>query len=117
MNSRVLLHVDGDEMEVSLVYPQDAGRDNKKLSIFSPIGTAILGYGEGSVIEWEVPSRVLKIHVKKVLYQPDKMPKPATFSMSADFVSAKVFLSLISSPVIFSYRRATKVLNSPLVRG
>jgi len=71
MNSRVLLHVDGDEMEVSLVYHQDADLNKNKLSVFSPIGTAILGYSEGSVIEWEVPSGVMKIHVKKILYQPE----------------------------------------------
>ena len=71
MNSRVLLHVDGDEMEVSLVYPQDADLNNDKLSVFSPIGTAILGYSEGSIIEWEMPSGVTKIHIKKVLYQPE----------------------------------------------
>jgi len=71
MNSRVLLHLNGDEMEVSLVYPQDADQNNNKLSVLSPIGTAILGYGEGSVVEWEVPSGMLKIQIKKVLYQPE----------------------------------------------
>ena len=71
MNSRVLLHLDGEEMEVSLVYPQDADPDSNKMSVLSPIGTAILGYGEGSEIEWELPSGVSKIHVKKVLYQPE----------------------------------------------
>lgn len=71
MNSRALLHLDGDEMEVSLVYPEDSDLSNKKLSVFSPIGTAILGYNEGSVIEWEVPSGVMEIHIKKILYQPE----------------------------------------------
>lgn len=71
MNSRVLLHLDGEEMEVSLVYPEDADLNDKKLSVFSPVGTAILGYNEGSVIKWEVPAGVIKIHVKKVLYQPE----------------------------------------------
>lgn len=71
MNSRVLLHLDGDEMEVSLVYPEDADLENKKLSVFSPAGTAILGYSEGDFIEWEMPSGFMKIHIKKVLYQPE----------------------------------------------
>lgn len=71
MNSRVLLHLDGEETEVTLVYPKDADMNNNKLSVFSPIGTAILGYNEGSVIEWEVPSGVTKIHIKKILYQPE----------------------------------------------
>jgi len=71
MNSRVLLHLDGNEMEVSLVYPQDADPGKNKLSVFSPIGTAILGYSEGSVIEWELASGVAEIHIEKVLYQPE----------------------------------------------
>jgi len=71
MNSRVLLHLDGNDMEVSLVYPHEADLNSNKLSVFSHIGTAILGYSEGSVIEWEVPSGIAKIHIKKVLYQPE----------------------------------------------
>jgi len=71
MNSRVLLHLDGDEKEVSLVYPQDADPGSDKLSVFSPIGTAILGYSEGSIIEWEVSSGVVEIQIKKILYQPE----------------------------------------------
>jgi regulator of nucleoside diphosphate kinase len=71
MNSRVLLHLDDEEMEVSLVYPEDADLEKNKLSIFSPVGTAILGYSEGDMIEWEVPAGIMKIHVKKILYQPE----------------------------------------------
>lgn len=71
MNTRALLEIDGEEMEVSLVYPEDADLVAGKISIFSPIGTAILGYGEGSKIQWEVPSGLSQIYVKKVLYQPE----------------------------------------------
>ncbi len=71
MNSRALLCLNGDEMEVSLVYPDKADWDVKQLSIFSPVGTAILGYREGDTIEWEVPSGVAEIKIIKVLYQPE----------------------------------------------
>ncbi len=71
MNSRVMLQLDSEEVEVSLVYPEDADLAEMKLSIFSPIGTAILGYREGNIIDWEVPSGISKIHIKKVLYQPE----------------------------------------------
>lgn len=71
MNSRVMLQLDSEEVEVSLVYPEDADLTEMKLSIFSPIGTAILGYREGDVIDWEVPSGISKIHINKVLYQPE----------------------------------------------
>lgn len=72
MNSRAVIELNGEEeMEVSLVYPTEADPANKKLSILSPIGTALIGYKEGSVIECDVPSGKTKIHIKKVIYQPE----------------------------------------------
>ena len=70
MNSRVLLSMEGTEEEFTLVYPKDADVKNNKISVFSPIGTAILGYREGSSIEWKVPNGVVEIKVVKVLSQP-----------------------------------------------
>ncbi len=71
MNSKVLLDLGEDELEVSLVYPPEADLASNKLSVLSPIGTAILGYKEGDFIQWKVPSGVAEIHVKKVIYQPE----------------------------------------------
>lgn len=71
MDSRVLLVLDGSEEEISLVYPHESDVSDNKISVLSPIGTAILGYREGDTIEWKVPSGVTTIKVKKVLYQPE----------------------------------------------
>jgi len=71
MNSKALLQLNDEDIEVSLVYPEDADLSAMKLSIFSPVGTAILGYKEGNTVEWEVPSGTSKIHIKKILYQPE----------------------------------------------
>ena len=71
MNSKALLQLNDENIEVSLVYPDDADLSAMKLSIFSPIGTAILGYKEGNTVDWEVPSGTSKIHIKKILYQPE----------------------------------------------
>jgi len=71
MNSKALLQLNDENIEVSLVYPDDADLSAMKLSIFSPIGTAILGYKEGNTVNWEVPSGTSKIHIKKILYQPE----------------------------------------------
>ncbi len=71
MNSKVLLRLDEEEMEVSLVYPKEADWARNKLSILSPVGTAILGYREGDRIEWDIPSGVAKIQIRKVVYQPE----------------------------------------------
>lgn len=71
MDSRVILSLDGEEEEFCLVYPHDADVSKNKISILSPIGTAILGYREGDTIEWRVPSGVVEVKVVKVLYQPE----------------------------------------------
>lgn len=78
MNTRVLLSLDGLDEEVSLVYPDEADVSKNLISVLSPIGTAILGYSEGDMIEWKVPSGVTTIKVKKVLYQPEAAEKIKT---------------------------------------
>jgi hypothetical protein len=52
MNTRVLLRVDGAEEEVSLVFPNEADVAQNRISVLSPIGTAILGYRTGDTFEW-----------------------------------------------------------------
>lgn len=68
MDSNVLLVVDGSEEEATLVYPKHANVLKNKISVLSPLGTAILGYKEGSTIEWEVPNGKVEIYVKKVTH-------------------------------------------------
>lgn len=43
---------DGNQRRVTLVYPQDADIAQNKISILTPIGTALLGLGVGQSIEW-----------------------------------------------------------------
>ncbi|WP_028600851.1 bifunctional GNAT family N-acetyltransferase/nucleoside diphosphate kinase regulator [Ottowia thiooxydans] len=71
MNSRALLHLDDKELEVALVYPQDADDSAGKLSVCSGVGTAILGYKEGDEFNWRIPDRTCHIRIGKVLYQPE----------------------------------------------
>jgi regulator of nucleoside diphosphate kinase len=73
MNSKVILcDVDtGERMTYSLVFPRDADIGSGAISILAPVGTAILGYGEGNTIEWSVPSGKRRIKIEKILYQPE----------------------------------------------
>lgn len=71
MNSRTLLQLDDEEMEVALVYPEDADDSAGKLSVFSDIGTAILGYKVGDAFDWRMMNRTRHIQIRKVLYQPE----------------------------------------------
>lgn len=60
-----------EEMTYQLTFPTEANYDEGKISILAPIGTAMLGYRRGDVIEWEVPSGVRRLRVEEVLYQPE----------------------------------------------
>jgi regulator of nucleoside diphosphate kinase len=71
MNSRALLQMDDEAVEVALVYPQDADDRAGKLSVCSDVGTAILGYKEGDTFEWRLRNRTRQIRIEKVLYQPE----------------------------------------------
>lgn len=73
MNSHVLLRdlQSGNELEITLVYPKDADISTRKISIFAPVGTAIIGCREGDVVEWPVPSGTIKYKIEKVVYQPE----------------------------------------------
>lgn len=73
MNSRVkLVDLDtNEEMTFTLVFPKEANIDQDKISIISPIGTAILGYTVGDTIEWKVPAGLRRIKIQEILYQPE----------------------------------------------
>ncbi len=62
---------DQSETEVRLVFPSDADMAEGLLSVLSPIGTALLGYHEGDLIEWAVPAGTRRIRIEKILYQPE----------------------------------------------
>jgi regulator of nucleoside diphosphate kinase len=72
MNSEVrLMDVDSGEVKVyKLVFPTQTRTENS-LSVLAPIGTAILGYRVGDVIEWRVPKGVRRLKVLEVLFQPE----------------------------------------------
>ena len=60
-----------EELTYRLVFPTEANYDEGKISVLAPIGTAMLGYRRGDVIEWQVPSGVRRLSVDEVLYQPE----------------------------------------------
>jgi regulator of nucleoside diphosphate kinase len=60
-----------EEMTYQLTFPTEANYDEGKISILAPIGTAMIGYRHGDVIEWGVPSGVRRLRVEEVLYQPE----------------------------------------------
>jgi regulator of nucleoside diphosphate kinase len=73
MNSTFRLRdVDTDQETVyTLVFPGDADSARGKISILAPIGTAVLGYKIGDMIEWEVPAGRKRFKVEQIVYQPE----------------------------------------------
>lgn len=67
MNSKVIMSIDQEEEEITLTYPEDADRKKNKISVLSPIGTAILGYCEGSTVEWRVPGGTVHIQIQRII--------------------------------------------------
>ena len=63
--------VTGEANTYSLVFPTEADFSEGKISILAPIGTAILGYKLGDIIEWPVPSGLRRIKVDEIVYQPE----------------------------------------------
>jgi regulator of nucleoside diphosphate kinase len=73
MNSIVKIHFQNNKtnMEFQLVYPADADLKQKKISIFSAVASALIGYKVGDEIDWLIPSGMTKIVIDEVIYQPE----------------------------------------------
>jgi|SRR5690348_9501704 regulator of nucleoside diphosphate kinase len=73
MNSRVrLTDVETNkEEEYTVVFPSQANLEQRKLSVLAPIGTAILGYRVGDMVEWKVPGGIRRLRIEEILYQPE----------------------------------------------
>jgi regulator of nucleoside diphosphate kinase len=75
MNSKVRFEVESSREEfcLTLVYPKDTDASGEKISIFAPVGSALLGLRQGDQIEWPKPGGgVLRVRIKEVLYQPER---------------------------------------------
>lgn len=73
MNSIVKIHFQNNQstMEFKLVYPSEANIKEKKISIFSAVAAALIGYRVGDEIDWLVPSGMTKIVIDEIVYQPE----------------------------------------------
>jgi regulator of nucleoside diphosphate kinase len=75
MNSRVRFVLDeaGDERDMLLAYPKDMDGSADRLSILTPVGSALLGLKEGDGIAWARPDGAsFRVRVREVVYQPER---------------------------------------------
>lgn len=74
MNSTVCFKFVGSDnsMEKTLVYP-DQVRSSEDISIFAPVGSALLGLSVGQQLTWPMPGGQEKtIEIIDVVYQPER---------------------------------------------
>lgn len=73
MNSIVKLSFlnNNKQVQFQIVYPDQANLKENKISIFSPIATALIGYKVADEIEWIVPAGLTNIRIDKIIYQPE----------------------------------------------
>lgn len=77
MNSTVVFKelATNETYALTLVYPQDISKasEYQPISIFAPVGSALLGLSVGDSIEWPKPGGgVTQLHIDKIIYQPER---------------------------------------------
>lgn len=55
----------------TIVFPADADFEKGRISILSPLGTALLGYRAGDVVTWEMPRGTRRLRIEELVYQPE----------------------------------------------
>ena len=74
MNSKVRFRIteSGKEFAKTLVYPADLASTEDAISIFAPIGSALIGMRVGETIEWPTQHGVSHVQVEEIIYQPER---------------------------------------------
>jgi len=61
----------GEERRYTLVFPGETARGEGMLSIFAPLGAALLGRRTGEVVECTAPGGVSRVRIESIVYQPE----------------------------------------------
>lgn len=75
MNSTVEFSIveTGKDFRLTLVYPRDADGTTDRISIFAPVGSALLGLPVGDELAWPGPGGTpMTVRVKEIAYQPER---------------------------------------------
>ena len=73
MNSIVKIHFENNtnSIQFQIVYPHLANIKENKISIFSSVASALIGYRVHDEIDWLIPSGLTKIVIDEIIYQPE----------------------------------------------
>ena len=75
MNSTVQFSIveTGKELRLTLVYPRYLDGSADKVSIFAPVGSALLGLSVGDELAWPGPGgKAMTVRVTDILFQPER---------------------------------------------
>ena len=73
LNSQVVVEdlEDHEESTWLLTFPHEANVNENRISVLSPVGTALLGARKGDVVEWKAESGGGRLSIKDILFQPE----------------------------------------------
>lgn len=54
------------KMKVQLVLPEQSNLKQQKISIFAPLGTALIGFSENDEVEWDMPGGKMTLKILTV---------------------------------------------------
>jgi len=55
-----------NKMKIQLVLPEESNLKEQKVSIFAPLGTALIGFSENDEVEWEMPGGKMLLKILDV---------------------------------------------------
>ena len=61
----------GTSHTYTIVFPADADYEKGKISILAPLGTALLGFRIGDVVNWHMPGGTRRLRIDALVYQPE----------------------------------------------
>jgi regulator of nucleoside diphosphate kinase len=74
LNSMVSVHTPyGPKKGLQIVTPSERNVEQDKISILSPMGSALIGYGMGDEVKWLFPNGKGKIKILEVKNAPKKI--------------------------------------------
>jgi regulator of nucleoside diphosphate kinase len=61
----------GKRVVYTIAFPTDADIERNRISVLAPIGTALIGYRAGDIVEWVTPGGTRRLEIESVLFQPE----------------------------------------------
>lgn len=73
LNSRVIVKEETKEklIELIVVVPDRADIKERRISVFAPIGSALIGFRQGEKVKWDVPAGSKTFTIMKVYNQKE----------------------------------------------